>query len=219
MKCLCGRKIFRKNKWNLCVSCYRTKTIEYWKNPNICLKCDTVLYMRNDSGLCNKHRHGEYMKEYIYLPHRYEKELNKRNKYKKDHRKEISLKQKLREKSDLNFKIKRRLRHRLYLAVKNKQKAGSAITDLGCSIDEFRTYTESLFKLGMTWDNYGNEWEFDHIQPLMNFDLTDYKQLKTACNYINLQPIFKKDHFIKSSEDIKRKSNGRTSKTKNTEYT
>ena len=45
----------------------------------------------------------------------------------------------------------------------------------------------------MTWKCV----HLDHIQPLSSFDLTDNKQLKTAANYINIQPLFKKDNLIK----------------------
>jgi len=50
----------------------------------------------------------------------------------------------------------------------------------------------------MTWENYGSLWELDHIQPLSSFDLSDPKQLREACNYVNLQPLWKEEHKAKS---------------------
>ena len=47
------------------------------------------------------------------------------------------------------------LRGRLSSAIKNNQKAGSAVSDLGCTIDELKSQLESQFTEGMSWDNHG----------------------------------------------------------------
>src|SRR5208283_4928817 len=77
--------------------------------------------------------------------------------------------------NDLNFKLKESLRTRLSKAVRRKTKSGSAVKDLGCSMDEFRSYIESKFNSGMNWENYGR-WHLDHIMPLCKFDLTNRKE-------------------------------------------
>lgn len=101
--------------------------------------------------------------------------------------------------SDPIYKIRKNLRKRFHCALKGNQKSGSAVKDLGCSIEEFKIYLESQFEPWMNWDNYGKEWQIDHIRPLFKFDLTDPEQLKEACCYINLQPISKEEHKIKSA--------------------
>jgi len=89
------------------------------------------------------------------------------------------------------FKIQQLLRARLYDALKGKAKGGSAVKDLGCTIDELKIYLESNFKPGMTWENWAIDgWHIDHIKPLSKFDLTDPNQIKIACNYKNLQPLW-----------------------------
>jgi hypothetical protein len=51
----------------------------------------------------------------------------------------------------------------------------------------------------MTWENWSvNGWHIDHIKPLSSFDLTDTEQLKEACSYNNLQPLWAKDNLKKS---------------------
>jgi hypothetical protein len=103
-----------------------------------------------------------------------------------------------RRKIDLNYKIRRNLRARLYNAIKNQYKAGSAIRDLGCSISELKNYLESQFKSGMTWDNY-RKWHIDYIEALANFDLTNRHQCKMACHYSNLRPMWAHDNISKSN--------------------
>lgn len=97
------------------------------------------------------------------------------------------------------FKLKDNLRSRLNKAIKGNYKSGSAVKDLGCSIDELKTHLESLFEPGMTWDNYGSYWQIDHKEPLFKFDLANPDQLKEACNYKNLQPLTKEEHKLKSA--------------------
>lgn len=97
-----------------------------------------------------------------------------------------------------NFKIASNLRSRLWAALKGNNKTGSAVRDLGCSIEHLRQWLEFQFQPGMTWDNYG-KWHIDHIKPLASFDLTNRNQLKAACHYTNLQPLWAVDNLRKGS--------------------
>lgn len=107
-------------------------------------------------------------------------------------------------KENINYRLAHNLRNRLNKAIKNKYKTGSAVSDLGCSINQLKSHLESLFQPGMTWDNWSRTgWHIDHKEPLGSFDLADPEQLKVACNYLNLQPIWYKDHIIKTVSDIK----------------
>jgi len=107
---------------------------------------------------------------------------------------------KLKYASDIQFKLKSVLRARLRMAVKGSQKNGSAVKDLGCSIQEFLKYMESKFKIGMTWQNWGKIWHIDHILPMAVFDLSDPAQLKIVCHYTNLQPLFRTDNLKKGGK-------------------
>lgn len=103
--------------------------------------------------------------------------------------------------SDFNFKLSDILRSRLNKAIKNNQKAGSAVADLGCSIEELKIHLESQFQEGMSWGNYGLKgWHIDHIKPLASFDLTKEEELKEACHYTNLQPLWAEDNLSKGAK-------------------
>ncbi len=109
--------------------------------------------------------------------------------------------QKNRRRTDTNFRLADNLRSRIACALRNGQKAGSAVRDLGCSIEYLKKHhLESQFQPGMTWDNYGNKagcWSIDHIKPLSKFDLTDRQQFLEACHYTNLQPLWHIDNILK----------------------
>jgi hypothetical protein len=96
--------------------------------------------------------------------------------------------------TSLTFRLRSNLRSRLYLAVRNRSKTGSAVRDLGCSIEEFIEYIASLFEPGMSWSNWG-EWHLDHIKPLASFDLTDREQFLKACHYTNIRPLWANDNL------------------------
>lgn len=121
------------------------------------------------------------------------KNWQKINKDKINRRQTIYRRKKL--KTDVQFKLACRLRNRIW----DSLKSGSAVKDLGCTIDELKTYLESKFQTGMTWDNWSKDgWHIDHIKPLASFDLSDRKQLLEACHYTNLQPLWAKDNLAKS---------------------
>lgn len=97
-------------------------------------------------------------------------------------------------------KLGGRLRTRLSLAIKNGRGA-SAVRDLGCSLNELKSYLESKFKDGMSWNNYGLAgWHIDHIIPLSKLDLSDPEQCKKACHFTNLQPLWARENLAKGNK-------------------
>lgn len=94
-----------------------------------------------------------------------------------------------------NRKLAHSIRTRLNKAVRGK----SARENLGCSIPEFKAHLEEQFEQGMTWENYG-KWEIDHILPLSSFNLENPEELKKACHYSNMQPLWKADNIRKGAK-------------------
>ena len=94
-------------------------------------------------------------------------------------------------KENPSARIADNLRARLSSAVKRAAvgRKGSAVKDLGCSLDFLMSYLETRFDSNMSWENYGSYWHIDHVLPLASFDLTKRAQLKAACHYTNLQPM------------------------------
>lgn len=113
-------------------------------------------------------------------------------------RKAVSLAYYHANKNKPEFALPRRLRQRMYRAIKHGYKTGSAVAELGCTIDFFREYLEGLWTEGMSWDNLG-EWHLDHIKPLESYDLTDEEQYSAACHYTNIQPLWAADNYAKGA--------------------
>jgi hypothetical protein len=106
-----------------------------------------------------------------------------------------------RKKTDVHFRLKCSLRSRLSIAIKRNLKSGSAVRDLGCSIEFFRQWIEFRFQDGMTWENWGSgrgKWSIDHFYPLNAADLSDQRQFLAVNNFRNLQPMWNKDNEAKA---------------------
>jgi hypothetical protein len=187
----------------------------------ICKKCSleqdiSQFYPRKDGGF-----RGECLScRSLYVEQNKEKRsLQGRDRYQK-HKKEVLIKsaeryndnkeiiikknviyKRQRRQFDICFKIAEDLRSRLNHAIRNCFKSGSAVSDLGCSIEELKVHLESKFKPSMTWENRGfNGWHIDHIRPLSSFNLSNRDELLLACNYKNLQPLWAKDNLSKGSK-------------------
>jgi len=53
----------------------------------------------------------------------------------------------------------------------------------------------------MSWDNWTKDgWHIDHIIPLAAFDLTDREQVKQACHYTNLRPMWAEENLSKGAK-------------------
>lgn len=162
-----------------------------------------------------KQRQLEFKEQHPDYHSTYSKKWNKDN---KDRLKIASIKYRLKNKakikllnksyfyehyySDINFKLKCVLRNRIRESFnKTKYKLGSAVKDLGCTVQHLKLHLELFWDQGMSWDNYGNkegQWSIDHIKPLSSFDLTDRSQFLEACHYTNLQPLWHVDNMCKS---------------------
>ena len=104
-------------------------------------------------------------------------------------------------KNNIQYKLSVSIRTRLNRAIRNNQKSGSPIKDLGCTIDELKIWIESQFQDGMSWDNWSLKgWHIDHKLALYNFDLNNRDQFLIAVNYNNLQPMWAYNNLSKGKK-------------------
>jgi hypothetical protein len=203
----------------ICKKCHIEKDIKqfYKKTSNKdgrrseCIKCsksnNSAYYIKKQDKI--KERQKTYYENNIEWAQEYNKRYKQQNKE--------SLKEKQREyrrtsirkrarniwekdkkKNDQGYKIACSLRTRISKFIKNN-KIGSAVDDLGCTIEFLKLYIEKKFYGDMSWGNYG-EWHIDHILPLSSFDLTNREQFVRACHYTNLQPLWWWENLSKGAK-------------------
>jgi hypothetical protein len=81
-----------------------------------------------------------------------------------------------------------------------KNKPADTRTLLGCDWKEAKAHIESLFKEGMSWDNYG-EWHIDHIVPVDYF-VKVLKNLDSMNLISNLQPLWADENREKGNKTL-----------------
>lgn len=146
----------------------RARKAHYWKNREVILAGMKEFYERNRIRL-----------------------LAGKKMYGKKNRAAITLRNKEARRNNVHVRLAMVLRSRLRNALQGNFKSGSAIKDLGCTIQELKFYLEGKFQAGMTWDNYGRDgWHIDHELPISFFDLRDREQYLKAFHYTNLQPLW-----------------------------
>lgn len=102
--------------------------------------------------------------------------------------------------NDPHWRMTHNLRQRIRKALKGISKSAATFDLIGCDYSTFRTYIESLWQLGMTWDNYGYRgWHIDHIKPCASFDLINPEQQRKCFHYSNLQPLWRVDNQRKGA--------------------
>jgi hypothetical protein len=127
-----------------------------------------------------------------------EKILASHSEYRKNHREETRI---YRREYDRLHPEKRILKNALLqmFDCTSLLKTGRAQSYIGCSPGFLRNYLESLFKPGMSWENYG-EWHVDHIVPLSWFPFdADPSLLFVASHWSNLQPLWGKENMSKGN--------------------
>ena len=182
LKTLCSNGISKAYR---CISCRKQQIKEYQQRPEV--KEVRKLY---HSSLKMKQKRKEWRK----LQRKNNLEFQKQERL--SHNKYI----KNRKQNDINFKLRVGLRIRLNKALKNNFKIGSAVRDLGCSIEQLKQHLESKFTQGMSWKNYG-QWHIDHIIPLSKVNLTNREQFLKVNNYMNLQPLWAEDNIRKGNKN------------------
>jgi len=213
--------------------CKRGHVAERHTNNYICIRCEKVYRIDNKEAIAgyykvyyadNKEVISEQKRIYradnketiagyhkVYYADNKETFVERGKAYYEDNKETILERvktyRKQRKHTDIQFWLAENLRSRLCKALKGNYKSGSAVRDLGCSVEFLKQHLEQQFKVGMTWANRGKVWHIDHIEPLCSFDLEDREQLLIACHYTNLQPLFVVDNLKKISNDKKKSLN------------
>lgn len=212
-------------KSNYCKDCERLRGVEYrnknrekinessknWRINNPEKYKETIdKYIEKNPHMSSKERLKKYredddfkLKESIRAKKYYEDNINKIREYRKSYY-ELNKKTERvknnewknnKRKSDGFYRMKLNLRHRIrdYLFGESKSKRTHDI--VGLDKTELKSYVESKFTEGMTWENYG-KWHLDHIKPLCQ--AKDNEEALLLNHYTNLQPLWAEDNLRKN---------------------
>lgn len=89
--------------------------------------------------------------------------------------------------ADLKFREKRKWQLAFRRYVLEKQPSQQYAPYFGLSIEEYRKWIEIQFSGNLNWENFGTEWQFDHIVPVAYFDYAIEEDLKLCWNFINIR--------------------------------
>lgn len=193
-----------------CVQCAQDRSIAWAKaNPDKIQK-HLKKYRTSPNGVkkisASRKLYLQRHKNKISITYKKWYELNGQRKNSLNRTKEANARRRKRyierHRTEIQFRLQTVLRGRLKNAIRDGLKGGSAIKQLGCSIEFLRDYLESKFTQGMTWKNYGRVWQIDHNKPLSAFDLTNKHHIQIVCNYTNLQPLLKRENLSKGDKII-----------------
>lgn len=152
-----------------------------WRTKKEQRRIEQVL-LRNNRTTLFKGREKDYLREY-HKQNKAARNIRQRERFAND--------------SVAAFKALIRKRMSNWFRRRKFPKSSSTEQILGCSFDEFKRYMTSLFKEGMSWDNYG-EWQIDHIIPLATAQTIE--DVEKLCHYSNLQPLWAKENLDKRAK-------------------
>lgn len=110
------------------------------------------------------------------------------------------MKRKLQEDPFYRLKLSVRNRLRGAMKVKGWHKDNHFSQYIGCTLDELKMHIEKQFTPEMTWSNYGEIWQVDHIEALGHAKTAE--EIYKLCHYTNLRPLNKPDHKAKNILDV-----------------
>ncbi len=180
---------------NICKCCKSEEAKKYYsKNKKIV--CEKVKKYRLNNFDAVNSRVKKYYENNREDLIQYKKGYYENNKPKLIKLSKIYIKNK--RKSNPLFRFKERISRLIRDSINNNGyvKTSNTQSILGCTYLEFRSYLESKFVDGMSWENC-SEWHIDHIRPISW--AKDEEEIIRLNHYTNLQPLWAKDNILKGN--------------------
>ena len=87
--------------------------------------------------------------------------------------------------------LKKREKRKWQIALRRyvieKGQSGAYARYFGLDIEFFREWIAIQFKDGLSWENFAEKWQFDHIVPVAYFDFANEEDLFLCWNFINIR--------------------------------
>jgi len=94
--------------------------------------------------------------------------------------------QRNRRRNDNQYRLRCNFSSYLSRALKGKKMGVGWEKTLGYTLNDLISHLESLFRKGMSWENYGKHWDVDHKRPISWFS---EKEFLDGWKLSNLQPL------------------------------
>jgi hypothetical protein len=192
-------------KTKICVDCKRYKVLDEYSKRRVA-KDGRDSYCKDCRNAISRDYYARTQPQQIARVQKYqdghaEQIIEYTREY--NSRKEVKERQKLytrnRRQTDPLFKLISAIRRNTSEIFKGIRRNKRTLELLGCSFEDAKKYLESLFRTGMSWENYGNKgWHIDHIYPLSK--ATSIEHLEKLCHYTNLQPLWWYENLSKSDK-------------------
>jgi hypothetical protein len=87
--------------------------------------------------------------------------------------------------------LKKREKRKWQIALRRyviqKAQSGAYARYFGLDIEFFREWIAIQFKDDLSWENFAEKWQFDHIVPVAYFDFANEEDLILCWNFINIR--------------------------------
>lgn len=103
------------------------------------------------------------------------------------------LKRKEKRQNDPKYRLDCNISCGIAICLKGEKKWRKWESLVGYSVEDLMAHLEKQFDNKMTWDNYGNYWEVDHVKPksLFHYETAEDGEFKKCWALDNLQPLEK----------------------------
>jgi len=104
--------------------------------------------------------------------------------------------------TDIPFRLKTIVGRAVRGMLNGREKSSATFDALPYTPEQLKEHLEKQFQPGMSWDNYGSEWDIDHIYPqsLLPYDSFDHPNFQRCWSLDNLQPLDKIANIKKSNK-------------------
>ena len=97
--------------------------------------------------------------------------------------------------NNTNVRLMQNTRSRINVALKGKSKSLRTREILGIDLDLYKKWIRFQMSPEMDFSNI----HIDHVKPISSFDISNEDELLEAFNWINTQPLLKKDNLQKNN--------------------
>lgn len=87
----------------------------------------------------------------------------------------------------LKFREKRKWQINLRRYVIQKSPCPAYAPYFGLDIENMRNWFEYQFTDELSWENFGEKWQFDHIVPVTYFDFSREEELRLCWSFVNIR--------------------------------